>query len=152
MNETIKTQKNGPCAFTSSPELASGRDAGVTLPDYDLFERYVDTALENNIPDGAIAIYFNLYDDSGSKWSMEIVGTSAFDAENSDWACEELTDFHTRNKPLSWNETAEWDKILAEVSDAVRRYLRSGRYAAKLRTLCGIGVGFVDGDLMIIEL
>lgn len=36
------------------------------------------------------AVNFNLYENGNNQWSMELVGTSNFDAEYSDWACDEV--------------------------------------------------------------
>jgi len=160
----------GPDTTTPSPETApeaasgAGADASSSAgagtaaeaPDdgapleYETFAEYFDEALEGDIPDNVIAVSFNLYDDPGTKWSVEVVGTSAFDAEDSDWACEEVADFNTRSNPLAWNENAEADDILAEAAGLVRTYLESGKHADKLKALQGVGVGFVDGDLELL--
>ena len=112
---------------------------------------WLDNVLENAFPDSVVAVAFNLYEDIiGEKWSVEIVGTDRFDPEDDDWGCDEVTSFGTREDPLSWEEKTDWENILANVSDTVADYLENGKYADKLKSLQGVGVGFVEGDLKIL--
>ena len=67
---------------------------------YDDFEKWVNNILENDIPEGVVAVAFNIYDDGDGNWSVEAVGTSSFDEEDDDWACDEITDFGSREKNL----------------------------------------------------
>ncbi len=59
----------------------------------DMFKQisdWIDNTLINNSMDNIVAIAFNLYDDGNNTWSLEMVGTSEFDIDDSDWACNEL--------------------------------------------------------------
>ena len=111
---------------------------------------WVDSTLATELPQDVKAIAFNLYEDAGKKWSVEIVGTSSFNPDDSDWACDEVTDFGTRENPYTWNENAEWDVIQLKVKTELIKYLNDGKYAPTLKALDGAGVGFVDGDLEIL--
>lgn len=111
---------------------------------------WLDNVLMQEISEDIKAFCFNLYDDGDNKWSMELVGTRNFDMDDSDWACEEITDFGTRENPFVLYRTAQWDKVLDELSSAIREYLEWGKYAQMLKSKEGIGVGFVDGDLEIL--
>ena len=113
-------------------------------------ENWLDGILKVDMTDAAVAIVFNLYEDIGKNWSMEMVGASCFDEEDSDWACDEVTDFGTRENPFTWNEDTDWEHVLWEVSAVITRYLSEGKYAEKLKQYEGIGIGFVDGDLEIL--
>lgn len=64
------------------------------------------------LPSDVEAISFNLYEDNGDKWSVELVGTSTFDENNSDWACNEV--YTTRENPyvLTKKERLESDREL----------------------------------------
>ncbi len=42
---------------------------------YDKIEKYIDNVDLEHIPEDVKAIGFNLYEDGGGLWSMEIVGT-----------------------------------------------------------------------------
>ena len=111
---------------------------------------WIDNVLMQDISEEIKAFCFNLYDDGDNKWSMELVGTSTFSKDDSDWACEEITDFGTRKNPYVLYRTVQWDEVLEELSSAILEYLKSGKYAKILKSKDGIGVGFVDGDLEIL--
>lgn len=117
---------------------------------YKKLSNWLDTVLEQNIPKDVIAFGFNLYEDEDSQWSVELIGTGSFDTKDDDWCCDEITDFGTREDPFSWKQQANWDDILKEITDSLKKYLKYGRYADILKSKKGIGVGFVDGDLEII--
>ena len=75
---------------------------------YDDFAKWLDGVLEKEIPDGVVALSFNIYEDGRRRWSVEVVGTSSFDKDGEDWACDEATDFETRDAPYSWEEKTNW--------------------------------------------
>ena len=112
--------------------------------------KWLDNVLTQDIPEDAAAFCFNLYDDGDSKWSMELVGTQRFDADDTDWPCDEVTDFGTREKPFVWSKTADWDTVLNEVISVLTDYLENGKHADVLKSGNGVGVGFTDGDLTIL--
>ena len=113
---------------------------------YEKISKWIDNALEKGIPEEVTSIAFNLYEDEDS-WSMEIVGCGSFDAEDSDWACDEITDFDTRENPYLWTQDCEWEEVQSEMLELLKKYLAEGTYGTKLKELQGAGVGFVDGDL-----
>ena len=63
---------------------------------YDEFESWMNNVFQNDISDEVCAINFNIYEDADGRWSLEVVGTSSFDENDEDWACDEVTDFNTR--------------------------------------------------------
>ena len=117
---------------------------------YREIETWLNVVLEQDIPSSLAAFGFNLYEDENNAWSMEIVGTESFDPENEDWICEEVTDFETRDDPFAWEQEAGWEEILEEVILVLKEYLENGLYADLLKSRCGVGVGFVDGDVEIL--
>ena len=123
--------------FFSSPDLT-----------YKEFEKWVDSSLTTELPKDIVAFCFNLYDDGNELWSMELVGTSSFDKDNSDWACDEV--FDTRNNPLKWKSNGSWKKVLSSVKSHLEIYLKNGKHATLMRSQQGVGLGFVDGDLIIL--
>lgn len=42
---------------------------------YTRVENWLDGILVQEIPDAVIALNFNLYEDGGNNWSIELVGT-----------------------------------------------------------------------------
>lgn len=121
---------------------------------FDEISAWLDDVLEDisetDILNEIIAFGFNLYDNGGDNWSMELIGTSEFDADDEDWLCNEVTDFGTRNNPFQWYKKAKWEEILNDVICLLKRYLESGKYADVLKAKFGIGVGFVDGNVEIL--
>ena len=112
--------------------------------------KWIDAVLAMNIPQSVKALCFNLYEDGPNHWSMEVIGASAFDEEDSDWACEEVTDFCTRDNPFIWEESASWSDVLKGVANRLKLYFTEGSNAEKIKRLDGVGVGFVDGDIEVI--
>ena len=111
-------------------------------------ENWIDSIFANSLPEEIIAIAFNLYEEGDNQWSVEMVGSGSFDAENPDWACDEV--FYTRDNLQSWMQNAVWEEILQEVTDKIKKYLETGKYAEQIKSYAGVGVGFVDGDITIV--
>ncbi len=122
---------------------------------FDEISEWLDDVLEDvsetGIPTEVISFGFNLYDDGDDNWSMELIGTSEFDADDEDWLCHEVTDFDTREDPFQWCQKATWEEILNDITRFLKRYLKSGKYADILKAKSGVGVGFVDGDVKILH-
>lgn len=112
--------------------------------------QWLDQTLAQEIPPDVAAFCFNLYQDGPEQWSMELVGAGSFDLEDSDWPCDEVTDFGTRDTPFAWSSASTWEQVLGEMVDILVEYLQSGPYAHVLKDRSGVGVGFVDGDLDIL--
>lgn len=102
------------------------------------------------LPDGAVALCLNLYDDGDNQWSAELVGTDSFDADDSDWACDER--FALREQTLRFTWDIEWDEVLERVVSHMRQYLETGMHRDILKQYRAVAVGFVDGDLEIVSL
>ncbi len=115
---------------------------------YNEFEAWLDAALEAGGPDGVAAFNFNLYEDADDLWSIELIGAPSFDAENPDWACDEV--FTNREDPLSWSAETDWEEVLETMTQCVEKYLIEGEYAPVLKDSEAVGIGFVDGDITIV--
>ncbi len=115
---------------------------------YNEFEAWLDAALEADLPDDIAAFNFNLYEDGDNLWSIELIGAPSFDAENPDWACDEI--FTNREEPLSWSAETDWEEVLETMTQYVEKYLVEGKYADLLKESEAVGIGFVDGDITIV--
>jgi hypothetical protein len=111
------------------------------------FYNWLEDTLKK-LPGNVEAIHFNLYEDSDNKWSVELVGTSTFDENNSDWACSEI--YTTRETPYVLRKKSDWKAIENLFTTFLLNYLERGKYAHILKECRGIGIGFVDGDLSIL--
>lgn len=112
--------------------------------------KWLDSILNQELPAEVVAFCFNLYEDGESNWSMELIGSERFDAEDEDWCCDEITDFGTREAPFVWNTDEKWDAVLETVIGVLKKYMESGKYAAVLKEKAAVGVGFVDGDIVLL--
>ena len=118
---------------------------------YNRLSEWIDDAIKTGIPKDVVSVCFNLYEDIDNNWSVEMVGCLSFDESDSDWACDEFTDFGTRNNPFRWNQDSDWSEIQLKISDMLLRYLKEGEYKNQLNNLAGVAVGFVDGDLDLLK-
>jgi len=113
---------------------------------------WIDNVLKDKaIPADIVAFCFNLYEESDGSWAMELVGTDKFDLEDEDWACNEATDFDSREILYSWEMECEWDEALEYMVNELKQYLSSGKYADLLKSKEGVGVGFIDGNIEILH-
>lgn len=117
---------------------------------YHKVSKWLDCSLTQKIPDEVMAFCFNLYDDGNGRRSMELIGAGCFDLNDSDWPCEEVTDFGTRENPFVWGSPSKWDAVLNEMVDVLKKYLQQGKYANLLKSKSGVGIGFVDGDIEVL--
>ena len=117
---------------------------------YEEFEKWLDEAMDAEIPQNAIALNFNIYEDGDNMWSVELVATDRFDPADQDWACDEV--FAGRETPYEWEEESPWLDILDEVIGWLRQYLEGGKHSEKMKAYDGIGTGFVDGDIAILHI
>ncbi len=115
-------------------------------------ENWIDDILNSKaLPDNIAAFCFNLYEEGDGSWAMELVGTGRFDLQDEDWACNEITDFGSREYLYNWEMECEWEQALEYMVNELKQYLSSGKYAEVLKSKEGIGVGFVDGNIEILH-
>jgi len=117
---------------------------------YENLDVWLTDILNERIEPDVVAMCFNIYDNGNCHWSLEVVGTTMFDMNDPDWACEEVEDFGTREMPFTWIEQNNWEGILEHVSKSIVQIINSEKYSFLKRQLEGIATGFVDGDLVIL--
>lgn len=100
--------------------------------------------------DSTVAYCVNLYD---SPFRADIVGLARFDAQDEDWACEEVWSPRDRSIDLPEKYAAlPWEERLDLCTDILRRFISStGPGARILREADAVAVGFVDGNLNIVH-
>ncbi len=115
---------------------------------YEEFVKWLDSILDRELPfKDAKGICFNLYEEGDDEWSVQLVATSRFDAEDDDWACDEL--YSSGENLYIWKKQAEWEDIHSEASGWVLEYINHGKHADALQNYEGMGIGFVDGDITL---
>ena len=117
---------------------------------YNKVSEWIDGILSDGVPDEAVAFCFNLYENEDYYWSMDLIGAGRFDPDDQDWACDEVTDFNSRESLFTFQAECEWDEALQTMIDILKKYMNDGKYADLLKSREGVGVGFVDGDIEII--
>ena len=117
---------------------------------YNKVSEWIDGVLSAHVPDEVVAFCFNLYENDECCWSMDLIGAAGFDPDDQDWACDEVTDFNSREPLFTWQAECEWDEALDTMVDILKKYLNEGKYADLLKSKNAVGIGFVDGDIKII--
>ena len=113
----------------------------------DKFSEWIDGVVDG-IPDNAAALNFNIYEESGDNWSVQLIASSYFDEDDEDWACDEV--FTTGEDVFRWEENAKWSEILEKVKTLISDYLENGRKSAVLKQYEAVACGFVDGDIQVL--
>jgi hypothetical protein len=115
------------------------------------FHAWLDETFARDVPADVVAFNVNLND---SPFVAEVVGSTYFDPENEDWACEEAW---TPNRPTGFafpdgTERLPWSERLTEIESLLRNWMETGSpAAAKVLHAQAFAVGFVDGDLVVLS-
>ncbi len=99
------------------------------------------------IPKRVIAWHFDLYE----PYALQLAGSSSYDADDDDWACEDEDEFYPQSSRLQLEFLNElsWRQVLKLLVQALRE-LREQMSDAKIFECKHIAAGFVDGDLILI--
>lgn len=99
------------------------------------------------IPKRVVAWHFDL----SEPYALQLAGSSSYDADDEDWACEDEDEFYPQESylELDFLKNLSWEEVLQAVSQALRE-LRGEMADAKLFKYEHIAVGFVDGDLVLV--
>lgn len=115
---------------------------------YEIFEKWLDEILSNDMPEEVEAVNFNLYEQGNDSWSIELIAAASFEENDEDWACDEV--FDTRDMPFDISYDGNWEEVLELFSGFVCDYLKKGSYAEKLKKFKAVAIGFVDGDINVL--
>ena len=99
------------------------------------------------IPKRVIAWHFDLYE----PYTLELAGSSSYDGDDDDWACEDEDEFYPEYSRLQLEFLNElsWQQVLKMLVQALRE-LREQMPDAKIFECKHVAAGFVDGDLILI--
>ena len=115
---------------------------------YEKFQEWIHDILERGLPNNTVGVGFNIYEESDKYWSIQVIATDVFTADDDDWMCEEI--FSSEENLFRWKSEDKCEGVLEQVINLVSTYLDEGKYGNMLRQYKGIGVGFVDGDVEIV--
>ncbi|MEO1034998.1 MAG: hypothetical protein AAFX44_05490 [Pseudomonadota bacterium] len=99
------------------------------------------------MPQKCTAIYIGIFEQE-SEYGLHFLGSTEFDADHDDWACEKPGDYIPRNRYLldtGIPTTTDWQETLSLIAAAMRRV--SSTSASVLSDAGDVAVGFDDGDL-----
>ena len=99
------------------------------------------------IPKRVIAWHFDLYE----PYALQLAGSSSYDADDDDWACEDEDEFYPQSSRLQLDFLSEfsWRQVLKMLVQALRE-LREQMPDAKIFKCKHVAASFVDGDLILI--
>ncbi|TQK11052.1 hypothetical protein [Herbaspirillum sp. SJZ107] len=120
--------------------------------EYD-FKAWLIGSASTAVPASVRAFSFNLceLDDDGSPFGVELIGSSEFDIEDLDWACDEVWAAAPRmlEIPVAFSSHS-WELCLARVKQLVVAAIDEDDAGEVFKTREGVAVGFVDGDLDLV--
>ena len=112
------------------------------------FTTWLNKVLQSPLPENTKAINFNLYEEAQpNTFGIQFVATSSFELNNDDWACDEI--LSSNGNMFFFANSNGWEHALKEVEEYVKAYLEK-EDSSILKKYDGIGLGFVDGDLIIV--
>lgn len=115
------------------------------------FNRWADRILSKYRSDSVVAYNFNLYEHA-KEFAIQLVGTRSFDVSEQDWACDAIFSSGEDLFCLAHSIVGDrWESGLEAAKSLVKNYLDHGSQSAFLKASRGVGVGFVDGDIELID-
>jgi hypothetical protein len=115
---------------------------------YQSIEAWLTAVLPIAPPPKVIAYNFNLSEGGG--WVVELIGSSAYDAKNKDWACPpEAWTSRPSEYLVDYDEASNWQAALDHVVVQVTKFLQTSTLpgAKVLKSAQAVCAGFVDGEL-----
>lgn len=117
------------------------------------FKAWLMGSASTAIPASVRAFSFNLCerDNDSSPFAVELIGSSEFDTEDSDWACDEVWAATPRmlEIPVAFSSRS-WEGCLARVKRLVVATIDEDGTGEVFKSREGVAVGFVDGDLDLV--
>jgi hypothetical protein len=111
------------------------------------FTKWLDNIL-SKFNKGAVAYCFNIYENERN-YSIEFVAANSFNANDNDWAADEIYASRNDNNELIFiADSIELAKKYVEQN--IKQYLAVGKYSKLLQNGEAVACGFVDGDLSIL--
>lgn len=118
---------------------------------YTEFANWIDSLLENDMPDETLAFCFNLYEESAEDfvYSVQLVACNKFDENDSDWACEEV--WSSEEDIFCIELSDEQDKDWKSAQEIIKSWVIEYIKACDILSAKPVAIGFVDGELELIN-
>lgn len=119
------------------------------------FIDWIEGNLAERPPANVKGFVFNLYEyepTDGVRFGIDLVGTGAFDVEDSDWACDEIWEPEERVLLIPEAFSGEdWEECQSRIRGLLSQVLGSDSLgSSNLKRAKGIGLGFAEGDLDVV--
>ena len=107
----------------------------------------IKTNKTDELSSDIVALSFNLYEPYG----LELVGSTWYDEDDEDWACEEDFEPTQRSCPdFEISGNPKWEDVLEIVIEILKELVKE-LSDLNLFKVKHIAIGFVDGDLTVIK-
>jgi hypothetical protein len=116
------------------------------------FHAFLDRALAGGVPDDIVAFILNLYEGTET-FDAQLAGSTRFESTSSEWPVDPA--FSTGEYLFAVPRLAvqdSWEEAFNLFRTLLLDYIMSGRKAARLRGAKGVAIGFVDGDLTVVDI
>ena len=122
------------------------------MKDYNIFKDWIDKQFKKGIPENSVAANFNIYEGSDKTYHIQIITAVEFDENDSDWACDPAFSSGEDICVIPRTDTIDgWREGLEYIANLIIQYLDEGQNKDWLCSLTAVGVGFVDGDLVLLQ-
>jgi hypothetical protein len=115
------------------------------------FRKWLTRVLPDAPSTGAVAFILNLYE-GAETFDAQIAAASHFDPDNREWAVDTILssgeDLFSFRRAVVDNS---WQRALRLYADLLADYLATGCRRDMLTEAEGVGVGFVDGDVVLVH-
>jgi len=119
-------------------------------PIFEQYHNWLEEILSGELPEGINGFAVNLYEGMAS-FEAELVAAPEFDKDNEDWACDDIY-MSARFEFLHEIIGSSWEPALNKIVDSTKAYIMTNTSGARLlKSVRGVGVGFVDGALVLVH-
>jgi hypothetical protein len=117
------------------------------------FEKWIKKIVDSEHPNkDIIGYYFGIFESGTKEYTLYLSGSTEFDEEDEDWACND--DFEPKEKylPLPQYKNLKWEEVLNEIVGILKKFIETNVYKNSffLRAK-GIATGFDEGNLILIK-
>jgi hypothetical protein len=124
--------------------------------DFELeFINWLNASMIENIPKTVQGFHFNLFEPANEpnvNFGIDLIGSNSFNNDDPDWPCNEIWEPEQRYLLIPATYTGDdWYECLKRMKVLIGRCLETDSESIrKLKSVKGIGLGFVDGDIEIL--
>ena len=119
----------------------------------EILSSWITTALKGRDLNPVKGLAFNLMEPGSGGFGVELIGSPTFSEDDPDWPCREIFVAYPRSITIPPEvHGGSWQSCLEAMTITLSEVLQSDSETSSLLKLAdGIGVGFVDGDLLVIH-